>query len=122
MAIIFVTHDLGVVAETCDRAAVMYGGRIMETGPVDEVLLTPMHPYTYGLLLSKPRVDMKVEKLYTIEGVVPAPEKLSEGCPFYDRCRNVTDKCKDNPPPVTVMGQREFFCFNPEEGGVVWKR
>ncbi len=116
MAVIFVTHDLGVVAETCDRAVVMYGGRVMESGPVEEVLVSPRHPYTYGLLLSKPRVDIKVEKLYTIEGVVPGPEELPAGCPFHDRCNKVTDNCKDNLPAPTVEGLRHFFCFNPEGG------
>ena len=122
MAIILVTHDLGVVAETCDRAAVMYGGKIMEEGPVEEVLVKPRHPYTYGLLSSKPRIDIKVEKLFTIEGVVPAPENLSEGCPFYDRCINVREKCRDTNPEITNEGMRRFYCFNPVEKGEIWKQ
>ncbi len=121
MAIILVTHDLGVVAETCDRAAVMYGGRVMEYGPVDEVLVKPRHPYTFGLLSSKPRIDIKVESLYTIEGVVPSPVNLPEGCPFCERCMNVRDNCRDNRPSATSEGMRHFFCFNPVEEGLVWK-
>lgn len=121
MAIILVTHDLGVVAETCDRAAVMYGGRIMEYGRVEDVLVEPRHPYTFGLLSSKPRIDIKVEKLFTIEGVVPSPEKLFEGCPFYDRCMNVMEKCRDESPESVKEESRHFFCFNPVKEGMVWK-
>ncbi|OQY34446.1 MAG: hypothetical protein B6241_04790 [Spirochaetaceae bacterium 4572_59] len=115
MAIILVTHDLGVIAESCDRTVVMYGGRIMESGSVEDILVHPRHPYTFGLLSSKPRIDIKVEKLNTIEGVVPSPENLPEGCPFFDRCLNVTDKCRDNYPPKVIEGKRHYFCFNPVE-------
>ncbi|MDA3939423.1 MAG: ABC transporter ATP-binding protein [Spirochaetia bacterium] len=120
MTIILVTHDLGVVAETCDRAAVMYGGRIMEYGPVEEVLVSPRHPYTFGLLSSKPRIDKRSEKLYTIEGVVPSPEKLPKGCPFSERCLYVVGSCRDNSPPLTNEGSRHYFCFNPIEEGTIW--
>ena len=122
MAMILVTHDLGVIAETCDRTAVMYGGKIMEYGPVEEILVKPRHPYTFGLLSSKPRIDKKVKKLNTIEGVVPAPENLPGGCPFYDRCMNVTEKCRDIFPPLVTEGMRHYFCFNPVEEGLVWKQ
>ena len=122
MAIILVTHDLGVVAETCDRTAVMYGGKVMEEGPVDEVLVKPLHPYTFGLLSSKPRIDIKVEKLFTIEGVVPAPENLSEGCPFHDRCMNVQNQCRERSPEKTKEGERHYFCFNPVVKGEIWKQ
>lgn len=120
MAIILVTHDLGVVAETCDTAAVMYGGRIMEYGPVVDVLVNPRHPYTFGLLSSKPRIDKRSEKLYTIEGVVPAPENLPDGCPFYERCMNINHQCSDNPPLLTSEGTRHYFCSNPIEEGTSW--
>ncbi len=121
MSIILVTHDLGVVAETCDRAAVLYGGRVMEAGPVEEVLVNPRHPYTFGLLCSKPRIDIKIDTLFTIEGVVPSPVNLPKGCPFCDRCMNVMDKCRDTRPKATREGKRHFFCFNPVEGRKVWK-
>ncbi len=121
MAIILVTHDLGVIAETCDRTVVMYGGKVMESGPVEDVLVNPRHPYTFGLLSSKPRIDIDVEKLYTIEGVVPAPENLPKGCPFFDRCINVTEKCQDNATPLVTEGMRHYFCFNPVKEGLIWK-
>ncbi len=123
MAIILVTHDIGVVAETCDNVIVMYGGRIMEYGPVEEVLVGPRHPYTFGLLSSKPRIDKKVEKLFTIKGVVPSPENLLDGCPFYDRCYNGIDSCSiDKSPPLTTVGTRHFFCFNPLKVDDVWNQ
>jgi peptide/nickel transport system ATP-binding protein len=121
MAIILVTHDIGVVAETCDNAIVMYGGRVMEYGPVENVLVGPSHPYTFGLLSSKPRIDRKVDKLFTIEGVVPSPENLRDGCPFCDRCFNRTDHCSaDTHPPLISDGERQLFCFNPLKGEDVW--
>jgi oligopeptide/dipeptide ABC transporter ATP-binding protein len=121
MAIILVTHDLGVIAETCDNMAVMYGGRIMEYGPVIQVLVEPRHPYTLGLLSSKPRIDKKIEKLVTIEGVVPVPENLPEGCPFFDRCIKVTEECRDISPPRVDNEMRHYFCFNPVTEELVWK-
>lgn len=120
MAIILVTHDLGVVAETCDRAAVMYGGKIMEYGKVDEVLVSPRHPYTFGLLSSKPRIDRTSEKLYTIEGVVPAPEDFPPGCPFAARCTHAEPRCSTHTPPAVTEEGRHYFCFNPVEEGAVW--
>lgn len=122
MAIILVTHDLGVVAETCDRVAVMYGGRVMEYGDVADVLVRPNHPYTFGLLRSKPRIDMKVKKLETIEGVVPAPENLPPGCPFYERCFSRQKRCGEEIPSKQTEGNRHYFCFNPVEAGDVWVR
>ncbi len=122
MSIILVTHDLGVVAETCDRVAVMYGGRVMEYGDVNDVLVNPHHPYTYGLLCSKPRIDMKVKKLETIEGVVPAPENLPAGCPFTDRCNCRLEKCSENIPDRVYDRSRHYFCFNPVKEGCVWNR
>lgn len=121
MAIIIVTHDLGVVAETCDRTAVMYGGRIMESGAVEDVLVNPKHPYTFGLLSSKPRIDRNTEKLFTIEGVVPSPENLPVGCPFFERCINAEKKCAENVPPKVTDGTRHYFCFHPVEEGLIWK-
>lgn len=120
MTIILVTHDLGVVAETCDRVAVMYGGRIMESGLVEEVLVSPRHPYTFGLLSSKPRIDKSSEKLFTIDGVVPSPEDLPDGCPFSERCLNVSKNCRETSPPLTNEGTRHYFCFNPIEERVIW--
>ena len=121
MAIILVTHDLGVIAETCDNTVVMYGGRVMEYGPVNEVLVDPRHPYTFGLLSSKPRIDKKIKQLVTIDGVVPSPEDLPQGCPFHDRCISVKEKCNGISPLLVAEGTRHFFCFNPVKEQLVWK-
>jgi peptide/nickel transport system ATP-binding protein len=121
MSIILVTHDLAVVAETCDQVAVMYGGLIVEYGPVAEVLSDPRHPYTFGLLRCKPRIDRKVEKLLSIEGVVPNPEEFTHGCPFYERCRRSEIRCRDDRLAPTFENGRRFHCYNPVRGEAVWQ-
>jgi oligopeptide/dipeptide ABC transporter ATP-binding protein len=114
MAIILVTHDLGVVAETCDRLAVMYCGRIVESGPVSAVFKAPRHPYTHGLLHSRPRVDHRKEALLPIKGVVPTPAELPIGCAFAPRCNSRREVCQSRVPQLTVnpMG-RGHACFYP---------
>ncbi len=119
MAIILITHDLGVVAETCDRVAVMYAGRIVEKGPVTEVFSSPFHPYTRGLLESLPRIDKSTDKLHPIRGTVPAPDELPEGCAFEPRCRYALDECKFNQPEMEVVSEdRAYACFNPQQAGL----
>lgn len=114
MAIILVTHDLGVVAETCDRMAVMYCGRIVETGNVQEVFSAPAHPYTHGLLSSRPRADRSGESLTPIPGVVPMPTDLPPGCAFAPRCSQSGDACGASVPELESCGQsRSLACFYP---------
>jgi oligopeptide/dipeptide ABC transporter ATP-binding protein len=114
MAIILVTHDLGVVAQTCDRMAVMYCGRIVETGSVKEVFSLPGHPYTFGLLKSRPRIDRKMDELIPIKGVVPMPTELPPGCTFEPRCPNGTAQCRQRIPELRAECESRFFaCFNP---------
>ncbi len=116
MSIILITHDLGVVAETCDRVAVMYAGRIVEKGPVSEVFERPYHPYTRGLLESLPRIDQQISKLQPIRGTVPAPHELPEGCAFEPRCRYALEECKTNQPESEqVSDYRSHACFNPQQ-------
>src|SRR6185436_6341883 len=86
MSILLITHDLGVVAETCDRVIVMYAGQVFEEGPVDDVFHDPQNPYTEGLLRSMPRLGEEVERLAVIPGVVPSPLAWPAGCRFHDRC------------------------------------
>lgn len=114
MSIILVTHDLGVVAETCDRVAVMYCGRIVETGTVDEVFKAPRHPYTLGLLNSRPRIDREVNALQPIEGVVPSPFAMPSGCTFRPRCPRATEACSRAQPSfeLDAVGHG-FTCFHP---------
>ena len=104
IAIILITHDLGVVAEICDHVAVMYAGEIVEYAPVDALFAAPQHPYTIGLLGSIPRLDAKAEELAAIEGMVPSMAELPAGCRFAPRCPFVREPCGQASPPLAVVG------------------
>lgn len=105
MAMLLITHDLGVVAEQADRVVVMYAGRVVEEGAVDDVLFAPAHPYTRGLLASQPGVIGDVGgKLATIPGVVPRLTELPAGCRFRDRCDVAIERCRDTDPSLEVVG------------------
>lgn len=105
MTIVIITHDLGVVAETCDRVIVMYAGQIVEEGSVQDIFTSPKHPYTQGLLRSIPKLGEKNKgKLYTIKGVVPDIGNMPKGCRFNTRCEFATDKCKEQEPPIVGNG------------------
>ena len=103
-AILFITHDLGVVAEMCDRVAVMYAGFIVEEAPVVDLFHDPRHPYTQGLLLSMPRVDTNGGRLHTIEGSVPHPSEAPGGCYFHPRCPYASAQCRQQVPALTDLG------------------
>lgn len=113
MSIIFITHDLGVIAEICDYVMVMYAGRIAETSPVKRLFEKPMHPYTRGLLSSIPRLETpRKSRLNIIEGMVPSLLELPEGCRFQNRCPDVMDICKTAPPPLkTIDGGHSVSCY-----------
>jgi oligopeptide transport system ATP-binding protein len=101
MSIIFITHDLGVMANICDRVVVMYGGRIVEEAPVDELFARPRHPYTLGLLRSRPRIDsVRGAKLEPIPGQPPDLTNLPPGCAFHPRCKFAQDICRINRPDL----------------------
>lgn len=100
MAMLLITHDLGVVAEVCDYVMVMYGGRIIEQGKVEDIFLHPKHPYTKGLLNSIPRLGSKVDVLPTIEGAVPSLHELPSGCRFRNRCKEAKEICKQQQPKL----------------------
>jgi oligopeptide/dipeptide ABC transporter ATP-binding protein len=108
LAILLITHDLGVVAEVADRVAVMYTGKIVEEAPVDELFARPKHPYTEGLLRSVPKLTAehvaKSEHLQTIEGTVPKPTKLPAGCHFEPRCMYRMPRCKEGEIPLYEVG------------------
>ena len=108
LALLLITHDLGVVAETADRVAVMYAGRIVEEAPVGEIFAHPKHPYTEGLLRAVPRLDESVEekrrRLRTIEGVVPNPLALPPGCRFAPRCVHAAEACRQGEIPLAEAG------------------
>ena len=98
VAILFITHDLGVVARMCDRVAVMYAGRIVEQGGIQELFDNPSHPYTQALLGSIPRMEERVDRLTAIEGQPPALFDLPRGCRFAARCPHVHDRCEEAYP------------------------
>jgi oligopeptide/dipeptide ABC transporter ATP-binding protein len=118
MSIILITHDLGVVAETCDRVIVMYAGQVFEEGPVDDVFHDPQNPYTEGLLRSMPKLGEKVERLAVIPGVVPSPTAWPAGCRFHERCPYGWEKTEREEPPLFDIGPgRKNKCWlveNPE--------
>lgn len=103
-AMLLVTHDLGVVAETCDKVAIMYAGEIVEYGTVEEVFRNALHPYTKGLFESIPKMTGDSKKLIPIEGMPPNPADLPRGCCFHPRCRYCTDKCKIEKPVLRGEG------------------
>ncbi|MFL5089968.1 MAG: ABC transporter ATP-binding protein [Xanthobacteraceae bacterium] len=107
-AIILITHDLGVVAETCDEVAVMYAGEIVERAPVEAVFARPGHPYTVGLLGSIPRLDRRTERLATVEGRVPDMTALPAGCRFAPRCPFAGEICVSAPPPLVPIGEHHW--------------
>jgi oligopeptide/dipeptide ABC transporter ATP-binding protein len=115
MALILITHDLGVVAGICDRTNVMYGGRFIETGPTTTLFADPRHPYTVGLLRSVPRLDASgKERLHPISGAVRTLKEKPEYCAFAPRCPNVQEDCRQSVPPLYEMGpEHRVACFHP---------
>ncbi|CAH8206471.1 ABC transporter ATP-binding protein [Vibrio aestuarianus] len=115
-AIIMITHDLGVVAGSCDKVLVMYAGRTMEYGSVDEIFYNPSHPYAEGLLKAIPRLDTEGEILPTIPGNPPNLLRLPPGCPYQERCHRVTDRCKREAPVLLPFADgRQRACFSDWE-------
>ena len=110
-AVMLVTHDMGVIAETCDRVAVMYAGRIVEVGPVADVIHRPSHPYTVGLMGSIPAMDEERERLAQIDGAMPRLNAIPAGCAFNPRCPNAFDRCKVERPDLFDAGATRAACW-----------
>ncbi len=112
-SILLITHDLGVIAEMCDRVAVMYAGQIVEYADVYSLFKNPAHPYTSGLLRSLPGLNVGLgKKLYSIEGVVPDMINIPAGCRFHPRCEKAFDRCRVEVPPFYNVGSRQYArCF-----------
>ena len=110
-SVLLISHDIAVVADFCDQIVVMYGGKVMEKGPVSTVLEEPLHPYTIGLIASIPSGALKGQRLSTISGSVPSPEDMPTGCPFSSRCPHVFDKCLVQPPMVRLGDGRDVACW-----------
>jgi peptide/nickel transport system ATP-binding protein len=104
MSLIFITHDLGVVADICDRVVVMYAGRLVETASIDDLYFRPAHPYTEGLLTAMPQIVARSGRLASIPGSTPLPSQLPEGCAFHPRCPYAVDACKRGEIPLTQLG------------------
>ena len=110
-AVMLVTHDMGVIAETCDRVAVMYAGRIAEIGPVHDVIHSPAHPYTAGLMGSIPAMDDDRERLLQIDGAMPRLTAIPKGCAFNPRCPRVFERCRVERPELIDAGRTRAACW-----------
>ena len=110
-AVMLVTHDMGVIAETADRVAVMYAGRVVEIGPVADVIHKPQHPYTIGLMGSIPEFESKRDRLIQIDGAMPRLDAIPQGCAFNPRCTKVFDKCKTTRPNLMPAGTTSAACW-----------
>jgi peptide/nickel transport system ATP-binding protein len=115
MSIVFISHDLGVMAEFADEIAVMYAAKIVEHGQTASLFENPRHPYTRGLLQSLPSARKRGERLSTIRGIVPDLRALPRGCRFQDRCDWATELCRAQEPELRPLGQGQVSCFNAEE-------
>jgi peptide/nickel transport system ATP-binding protein len=110
-AVMLITHDMGVIAETCDRVAVMYAGRIAEIGPVHEVINQPAHPYTMGLMAAIPDITQDRERLYQIDGSMPRLTAIPAGCAYNPRCPRVFDRCRVERPDLLPAGATRAACW-----------
>jgi peptide/nickel transport system ATP-binding protein len=114
MALLLISHDLGVVGRIAERVIVLYAGTVMEEGPTDAVFATRLHPYTQALFTALPsRGARKGRRLAAVPGTVPPPDALPPGCPFYGRCPRGQGVCRDNPPPRIEDGGSTAYCFFP---------
>jgi peptide/nickel transport system ATP-binding protein len=110
-AVMLITHDMGVIAETCDRVAVMYAGRVVEIGPVDAVVNAPQHPYTVGLMGSIPSMDQDRPRLLQIDGSMPRLNAIPTGCAFNPRCPHVFERCRVERPDLLDAGVSRAACW-----------
>ena len=115
-AVMLITHDMGVIAETCDRVAVMYAGRIAEIGPVHEVINHPAHPYSEGLMAAIPDITMDRDMLNQIDGAMPRLNAIPQGCAFNPRCPKVFERCKQERPDLLTAGASRAACWLHAEG------
>lgn len=111
-SIMLITHDLGVVAEMADYVVVMYAGKVIEEGPVNDIFKNPLHPYTRGLLKSKPVINQEADRLYSIPGQVPNPIGMKDSCYFHERCEHCMEICKTQIPTIKYYDeQHKISCF-----------
>jgi peptide/nickel transport system ATP-binding protein len=117
-SVMLITHDMGVIAETCDRVAVMYAGRIVEMGPVQEVIHRPAHPYTAGLMASIPDLEDTRARLAQIDGSMPRLDAIPSGCAYHPRCARASERCRTERPELSLVVRTQAACWWPlvEEG------
>jgi peptide/nickel transport system ATP-binding protein len=115
VAVMLITHDMGVIAETADRVAVMYAGRIAEIGPVRDVVKAPSHPYTRGLMGSIPKLDSEADRLAQIPGTMPRLNAIPRGCAFNPRCPHVFERCRTERPELIPLGRSAAACWLYDE-------
>ncbi len=120
-AVMLITHDMGVIAETCDRVAVLYAGRIAEIGPVHDVINRPSHPYTEGLMAAIPDIAQDRERLNQIDGAMPRLDAIPKGCAFNPRCPKVFERCQQERPHLVAGGSTQAACWllDPPQGAHV---
>jgi len=111
LSVLVISHNLGLVAAIADRVAVMYGGKIIETGPADKVYHNPLHPYTYGLINCVPNIKLEQKELYTMPGSPPDLVNPPPGCRFSPRCPKVMDRCKVEQPELVQKGDQKVACW-----------
>jgi peptide/nickel transport system ATP-binding protein len=116
MAVMLVTHDMGVIAEACDRVAVMYAGRIVEIGPVRDVIHSPAHPYAIGLMGAIPSMSGERERLLQIDGAMPRLGEIPEGCAFHPRCPQAWARCRSERPELMPVGASRAACWLHDAG------
>ena len=112
-SVMLITHDMGVIAETCDRVAVMYAGRVVEVGPVEAVIHHPAHPYTAGLMASVPTLADAGGRLAQIEGALPRPDEIPAGCAFHPRCPKASQRCGQERPELALVLRTRAACWWP---------
>ncbi|HXE21678.1 MAG TPA: ABC transporter ATP-binding protein [Rhodoferax sp.] len=117
-AVMLITHDMGVIAETCDRVAVLYAGRVAEIGPVHEVINQPAHPYTAGLMAAIPDITVDRDRLYQIDGAMPRLNAIPPGCAFNPRCTKVFDRCRAQRPDLLPAGATRAACWLHDAAGM----
>lgn len=115
LSVIFITHDLSVVASMCDRVAVMYAGKVVELADIESLFDTPLHPYTQGLLNSVPTVGEGGNDFFAIKGAVPDMRKLPKGCAFAERCEQAKPECFDKRPSVQDIQGHHVSCFQVQQ-------
>ena len=116
-AVMLITHDMGVIAETCDRVAVMYAGRIVEIGPVHEIINQPAHPYTRGLMACIPDMSRERDLLHQIDGAMPRLTAIPPGCAYNPRCEQVFERCRQERPELQAAGVTRAACWLHANGG-----